>query len=188
MGTKKFIYFLAEAPNYPNEIFASSANEVKKMILENIPDESQIIKIIEVKEKPEQKQTNIEKAISADPDDYKNGKDFFNDIVQNASKVKNTSPSSSVNFIEEELKPSEEKNEQRLDINPIKSAEESMKKSPPRFFEESGIQFKFDNGELFKKAWVNAPLDEYRIINKKTNKIVSDDKFMIEKIEWVKIE
>ena len=46
---KKYVYFLADSPEYPNEIYANSPMEVKRLIMESIPDESQILKIIEVK-------------------------------------------------------------------------------------------------------------------------------------------
>ena len=59
--------------------------------------------------------------------------------------------------------------------------------NPPTFFTEGGLEFKLDNGVLYKKAFVETT-SEFRIINKKTGKIEDPTRFAVEIREWVRVE
>lgn len=59
---------------------------------------------------------------------------------------------------------------------------------PPKFFSEAGIDFKLENGRLYKKAWKELPMnEEFRIIRIKTGSIADSSQFSLERLEWVEI-
>jgi len=184
---KKFVYFLSDSPTYPNEIYANSPTEVKKLILESVPDESQILKIIEMKpnqsdqqmqNQQNQQQIDANVGQDMDPNDFKNANDFFNNVMNAAIKREASKP------IEKPIRQIETK---ETSVKPI----EEPVHTAPKFFEEAGIQFKLENGKLFKKSWVNVSDDDmpqFRIKVRKTGKLADEDKFVLEKLEWVEIK
>jgi len=160
---KKYIYYLQDSPNYPNTIMANSKDEVKKLILENVPDESQILKIIEASDSS----NNEPKAVYAEPDDYANSQDFFNDVIKAGGKVG-----------------------EKIAQTPVGSSSAvSAQPAPVKYFEEGGVQFKLENNKVFKRSWVEANGDdsEFRIISAKTGKVIGNDKFKLERLVWVEI-
>lgn len=173
---KKFYYFLQDQPQYANKILANSKNEVKSLLMENLSDESSILKILSEEEMVAKSNPN-NNAIYAEAEDYKSGNDFMNDMIKSATKVATTkSNNTSV------IKPEQEvvNQPQNNIVN---------KQSQPKYFEEAGIQFKLENGKLYKKIWKDANDNEinFRIINLKTNKEVDKSKFKLEKLDWVEI-
>lgn len=68
---------------------------------------------------------------------------------------------------------------------PEKQKEEEI---PPKFFSEAGIDFKLENGRLYKKAWKELPMsEEFRVIRIKTGAIADSSQFSLERLEWVEI-
>lgn len=69
-------------------------------------------------------------------------------------------------------------------------------KEPVKYFIDNGIQFKLDNGKLFKKVWKTVPIDvymsedgqkvfpEFRIVNKETGKQVNTTKYDVQQLVW----
>ena len=189
---KRYVFFLANSPTYPNEIYANSPQEVKKLIMESIPDPSQILKIVEV-----DKNASLEsnKAVAnhqndfqeVDPDNFKNANDFFESIVNTAVKKS------------ESLKKEEAPQQKVVDVKEEKPLPKQVPQQPqvaneepiaPRFFEEAGIKFKLENGKIYKQSWIEVKNDEsanFRFKNKKTNHLVDSEKFIVEKLEWVEI-
>ncbi len=198
---KKFVFYLADSPNYPNEIFANSIYEAKSLILESIPDESQILKIIDVGAQQNQQvsgqlrntqQQPVQEDL--DPDNFNNASDFFTSVMNTAytEEAKKKAAEKVEAEVEEEKKKDEipievtsEPVKQIESVPPVVKAEE-----PPKFFEEAGIQFKLENGKLFKRSWINVsddPEPQFRIKSKKTGKLADLEKFSLEKLEWIEI-
>lgn len=68
-----------------------------------------------------------------------------------------------------------------------------------KYFNDNGIQFKLENGQLYKKIWENVNLDittdqngnqiypEIRLINIETNKPTKSSKIGVQKLVWKKL-
>lgn len=84
-----------------------------------------------------------------------------------------------------------------------------LKKAEVKYFTESGIKFKLENGELYKKEWVDEPIEPYmdkvtdpktgeekeveiipdfRLVNKETGKPVKLSKYILQQAVWKKLE
>lgn len=82
-------------------------------------------------------------------------------------------------------------------------------KTETKYFTESGIKFKLENGELYKKEWVDEPIEPYmdkvtdpktgeekeveiipdfRLVNKETGKPVKLSKYVLQQAVWKKLE
>jgi hypothetical protein len=68
-------------------------------------------------------------------------------------------------------------------------------KSEPKYFNDDGIQYKLEDGKMFKQTWKPVPDEQidslgnifysnYRIINKDTGKQVKSSKYIIEHLDW----
>lgn len=68
-------------------------------------------------------------------------------------------------------------------------------KSETKYFNDDGIQYKFEDGKMFKQVWKPVPNEQvdglgnigysnYRIINKDTGKQVKSSKYIIEHLDW----
>ena len=181
---RKFIYFLQDSPSYPNEIFASSKEEVRNLILESIgPDNEGSIIGIYSAEEIQKKQSQGAGAIYSDASEYGNSKDFFNDVIK-AGKIVGQSIEQEENNVQVDELPKLPKTENTNISN--KTAIHDVK-----YFEEGGFQFKLENGKVYKKKWINISSsessDEYRIINSVTKKPIKSDKYEIEKLDWVEL-
>ena len=183
MANKKFVYFLADSPNYPNEIWAQSKAEVRQLLLETIPDETAILKIIEAN--PQNNDSQNPENFTMDSDDFSNGGDYFNNLLNSANKICAVKEQDEVS----------QKNTGIAQIQqmqqPFEAAVPSKPQQETKYFEEAGIKFKLENGCLFKKVWVSVndgDSPEYRILNAKTGKPITADKFRLEKLEWQQIE
>ena len=192
---QKYIYYLADSPTYPNEIFASSKAEVRKLILENVPDESHILKIIEAP-----KATAADDAKQAvqsapeeeiDPNDFKDSQDYFKAVMSMAQKESAKQPVSSVQAPPQpQPQPRPEPKQAAPAPVQVPAPVQPPVKQPPKIFEEAGMFFKLEDGKLFKKQWVNVSggdLPQFRIKSATTGKIVPNDKYIVEKLEWVEI-
>ena len=82
-------------------------------------------------------------------------------------------------------------------------------KTETKYFTESGIKFKLENGELYKKEWQDTPIEPYmdkvtdpktgeekeveiipdfRLVNKETGKPVKLSKYVLQQAVWKKLE
>ena len=207
---KKFVYFLSDSPSYPNEIYANSAAEVKKLILESVPDESQILKIIEVRpnqaaeggaQAPAPAAQDARRGEDIDPNDFSNANDFFSSVM-GAAIEKGKAEQPEAKAMEEE-KAAEEEEEAPARQQPQPAAEckggvplqaercGCAEAGPAKFFEEAGIQFKLEGGRIFKRSWVNVSDEDepmFRIRVRKTGRLADEEKFLLEKLEWVEIK
>ena len=82
-------------------------------------------------------------------------------------------------------------------------------KTETKYFTESGIKFKLENGELYKKEWVDEPIEPYmdkvtdpktgeekeveiipdfRLVNKETGKPVKLSKYVLQQAVWKKLQ
>ena len=68
-------------------------------------------------------------------------------------------------------------------------------KTEPKYFNDNGVQYKLENGKMFKQAWKSVPDEQtdevgnivysnYRIINKETGKQIKSPKYIIEHLDW----
>ena len=85
---------------------------------------------------------------------------------------------------------------QQLEPAEVTTNNAVVKKEPIKYFIDNGIQFKLDNGKLFKKVWQTVPIDaymsedgqkvfpEFRIINKETGKQVNTTKYDVQQLVW----
>jgi hypothetical protein len=85
---------------------------------------------------------------------------------------------------------------QQLEPAEVTTNNAVVKKEPIKYFIDNGIQFKLDNGKLFKKVWQTVPIDaymsedgqkvfpEFRIINKETGKQVNTTKYNVQQLVW----
>lgn len=86
---------------------------------------------------------------------------------------------------------------------------QQLRKTETKYFTESGIKFKLENGELYKKEWTDTPIEPYmdkvtdpktgeekeveiipdfRLINKDTRKPVKNSKVILQQAIWKKLE
>jgi hypothetical protein len=182
---KKYVYFLQDSPNYPNEILASSASEVRSLILESIgaDNESMILNIIAADEYYNKGKS----AIYSDPNDYANSNDFFNSVINSGKKI-GAALNEEVQMqpVQQQVQPVQQQMTQS-----VQQAQQIQQSQNVKYFEDNGIKYKLENGILYKNNWV--PVDElsdkenYRIINNSTNRVVSSDKYRIEKLDWKEI-
>ena len=206
---KKFVYFLSDSPSYPNEIYANSAAEVKKLILESVPDESQILKIIEVRpnqaaeggaQAPAPAAQDARREEDIDPNDFSNANDFFSSVMGAAIEKEKGKAEPEAKAMEEEAA-EEEEPPARQQPQPVAEGKAGVplqaercccaEAGPAKFFEEAGIQFKLEGGRIFKRSWVNVSDEDepmFRIRVRKTGKLADEEKFLLEKLEWVEIK
>jgi hypothetical protein len=215
---QKFYYFLEDNPNYPNMIMAKNKLDVKRIVTEDLGSYgSNIVSILSedefFKAANDQPQTccsennvnpnvnrstiiseNNKSAIYADSSEYESSASFMNDVLNAAS---NSAINASLNNVEN----NEDKNQVYTNTEKLGKVEFIMNNTqtcqntqtdiePPRYFEDSGIQFKLEKGILYKKVWAEISSDDindFRIINVKTNKNVDRAKFKLEKLIWKKI-
>ena len=198
---QKFYYFLSDNPSYPNVLMATNKNEVKKILLEDLgPHGSEIISIlseeefnkkmnIPIQKNNFEKSTVINKsAIYADSTEYDNSANFMNDVIQAATAVAINSDSSNNLHANNECK-NDAPPAPRVEFIDAYSKDDTNNLDI-KYFEESGIQFKFEKGILYKRVWTeisDQELNEFRIINAKTNRKTDISKFKLERLVWKKI-
>jgi len=165
---EKFYYFLAENPNYPEMMIASSKAEVKSLILENIgrENESSILNILSEKEFAGKNNNEPE---FQDPGDFNSGNDFFNSIIKGANK-----------------KLSDEAG--NTEVYATLGEANSIVETPVKYFEAGGEQFKMENGKIYKKVWREvSDKESFRIISSSSSKPIKSDKYKIENLIWEEI-
>ena len=180
---KKYVYFLQDSPQYPNEIIASSKEEVRNLILDSIgPDNEGMILDIVLADVYYKKGQS---AIYSDPNEYANSNDFFNSVLNAGKKIGEG--------LNEEAPPAQpnkniETNQLETTSNETPQTFKSNDSNEPKYFEDNGIKYKLENGILYKNNWISVEelpdKDNYRIVSNSTNKVISSDKYRIEKLDW----
>lgn len=160
----KFYYYLKYNPNYPNPIVAKDKNEAMRIVLSELAESDAVVKMLTAAEagfeQPEQPAVEHfeQKSIPS--------KESVSETVQKTCDNKEANESDGI-------------------VNDQKQIVQAL---PVKFFTEAGIDFKLENGKLFKKSWVNlSDSDEYRIVKVKTGAVVSKDQFVLERLDWVEI-
>ena len=84
---------------------------------------------------------------------------------------------------------------EELSLNDLLEKSETTKQ-PVKYFIDNGLQFKLDNGQLFKKVWRTVSITpymsdtgqqvfpEFRIINKETGKQINSTKYDVQQLVW----
>lgn len=194
---------------HPQSINGQSKQEIFNLLKENVPEES-IVSVLTQKEyyakvsnKQFQQNEKVQQMANMDADNFSNGNDFLNHMIQAATAVgeiqeanivANNSSSSSLDLMSQNDLSNQHIEQQEQKIIKIEpKAVQSLQCNsiePPKFFEESGIKFKLENGKLYKKSWHTIDLEavntdiEYRIKNKTTGKPINSDKYELQKLEW----
>lgn len=183
---KKYIYFLQDSPNYPNEILASSINEVRSLILDSIglDNEGMILNIVLADEYYNKGKS----AIYSDPNDYANSNDFFNSVINSGKEIGATINNEDVKNQQNNNVVPEQKNINQQQIQQPTNVQQSQN---VKYFEDNGIKYKLENGVLYKNNWISVDelpdKDNYRIVSNSTNRVVSSEKYRIEKLDWKEI-
>ena len=173
----RFYYILQENPHHPEMIMASSKQEVKSILMENLNSEDQILNIFSEDEFNKiYNQNGSVNAIYADPNDYKNGNDFFNSVINSAKAEGINNENSQQNQV-----PVQQSIQQPNNVQP----------SVSHVFELNGEKIMVKDNKLYKLAWFPIKDDEqsnYRILNQKTNKEVKNENYIIQKLDWIEVE
>jgi hypothetical protein len=183
---KKYIYFLQDSPNYPNEILASSINEVRSLILDSIglDNEGMILNIVLA----DDYYNKGKSAIYSDPNDYANSNDFFNSVINSGKEIGATINNEDVKNQQNNNVVPEQKNINQQQIQQPTNVQQSQN---VKYFEDNGIKYKLENGILYKNNWISVDelpdKDNYRIVSNSTNRVVSSEKYRIEKLDWKEI-
>lgn len=183
---KKYIYFLQDSPNYPNEILASSINEVRSLILDSIglDNEGMILNIVLA----DDYYNKGKSAIYSDPNDYANSNDFFNSVINSGKEIGSTLNNEDVKNQQNNNVVPEQKNINQQQIQQSTNVQQSQN---VKYFEDNGIKYKLENGILYKNNWISVDelpdKDNYRIVSNSTNRVVSSEKYRIEKLDWKEI-
>lgn len=62
-----------------------------------------------------------------------------------------------------------------------------LPKTETKFYNDNGVDFKIENGELYKKTWTDVDMKNFRILNVDTNKEFKGKNQKIQILDWVKI-
>lgn len=181
---KKYVYFLQDSPQYPNEIMASSIEEVKSLILESIgADNEGMILNIELAKDYYNKGQN---PIYSDPNEYANSKDFFNTVISAGKKIGTELNEDEDGYVQP-IQPQQDISFDQINLIQKKD----VISNGPKYFEDNGVKYKLENGILYKNNWVPVnelpDKDDYRIVSNSTNKVISSDKYRIEKLDWISL-
>lgn len=177
----RFYYILQENPHHPEMIIASSKQEVKSILMENLNSEDQILNIFS--ESEFNKMYNNDgsvNAIYADSNNYKNAKDFFNNVIKaagsEAENIQHQEEHNNLKPINDDQPVQEQKVEENIDV---------------KIFELNGEKIMVKNNKLYKLSWFSIKDDDlsnYRILNQKTGKEVKNENYIIQKLDWIEVQ
>lgn len=158
--------------NHPTEINAKDKAEANSFLLENVPQEY-IHSILSVSEFNAKFNTNIKEQSEQS---MQMQEQIVNNVNSQIYTDKASNCSAQVNNVLQQT---------------IFTDTTTKTESLPTYFEDDGIQFKLENGVLYKKTWETITLntDEYRCVNKNTKKEVQlPDKYQIQHFCWKSIK
>lgn len=204
----KFLVILSDiqgTPDYlhPSEIFGKNKAEIQNLVKETVPAEN-IINIFTVDEYNKFINSKQFKAINSSQNinstNSEDGNIFMENMIQKATQyaeIMNESTDSNT-FTSNEYTDSDTFTDSNKNLKFVNN--EQNKKNSVKYFIDNGIQFKLENGQLFKKIWETVPITEYlnnsgqkvfpefRIINKETKKPIKSTKFEVQQLVWKPLE
>lgn len=153
---------------HPSEIYGSSKQEVFNILSADVPKEF----IAGVYTKAE-----FNALIGNNTVQEQDGNAFMNQMIQTASEYAantNIQNNHTMTLTDLQVEP----------INHDQRVSDEIK-----YFEDNGIKYKFSNGNLYKKVWIDLTVDdeslaEYRIVNANTKKPINNPKYRIEHLDW----
>ena len=194
-------------PDYSNpmEINAKSKNEAYNLVAQDVPAETiagtftvpeyqQVLMKLRGKTGiPQQHVQQNQSLIPQNTVDDISGKDFLQNSINEAMIVaKGTQKSQEVsNVISEQPF-------QHTQVSPI--IQQNIVQNKVQYFMDDGIQFKIDNGILYKKVWETVQIEEYQnnegqmvkpefqIIIKETGKKLNSTKYAVQQLVWKPIQ
>jgi len=198
-------------PDYqhPSEINGRSKQEVFNLIRDEVPQQN-IVGIYTESEYEKIIKSSAVSALSNPGLDEMSGQAFFEQMIQTATKV----------GIENEQQQILDESQSQTEPEYVKETEPTVKQpvyteqhSPqlvktepieicgcgdnePKYFTDNNIEFKLENGKLYKKCWQTIKpkqidenskeiiFDNYRIINHETGKPIKNTRYTIQVLDW----
>ena len=194
-------------PDYSNpmEINAKSKNEAYNLVAQDVPAETiagtftvpeyqQVLMKLRGKTGiPQQHVQQNQSLIPQNTVDDISGKDFLQNSINEAMIVaKGTQKSQEVSNV------ISEQQFQHTQVSPI--IQQNIVQNKVQYFMDDGIQFKIDNGILYKKVWETVQIEEYQnnegqmvkpefqIINKETGKKINSSKYVVQQLIWKSVQ
>ena len=194
-------------PDYSNpmEINAKSKNEAYNLVAQDVPAETiagtftvpeyqQVLMKLRGKTgMPQQQVQQTQPLIPQNTVDDMSGKDFLQNSINEAMNV-----AKGVQKTQEVSNVISEQQFQHAQASPI--IQQNIVQNKVQYFMDDGIQFKIDNGILYKKVWETVQIEEYQnnegqmvkpefqIIIKETGKKLNSTKYAVQQLVWKPIQ
>ncbi|MBO5142770.1 MAG: hypothetical protein J6J11_09150 [Treponema sp.] len=194
-------------PDYSNpmEINAKSKNEAYNLVAQDVPAETiagtftvpeyqQVLMKLRGKTgMPQQQVQQTQPLIPQNTVDDMSGKDFLQNSINEAMNV-----AKGVQKTQEVSNVISEQQFQHAQASPI--IQQNIVQNKVQYFMDDGIQFKIDNGILYKKVWETVQIEEYQnnegqmvkpefqIIIKETGKKLNSSKYAVQQLVWKPIK
>lgn len=194
-------------PDYSNpmEINAKSKNEAYNLVAQDVPAETiagtftvpeyqQVLMKLRGKTgTPQQQVQQNQPMIPQNAVDDMSGKDFLQNSINEAMNV-----AKGVQKTQEVSNVISEQQFQHAQTSPI--IQQNIVQNKVQYFMDDGIQFKIDNGILYKKVWETVQIEEYQnnegqmvkpefqIIIKETGKKLNSSKYAVQQLVWKPIK
>ena len=194
-------------PDYSNpmEINAKSKNEAYNLVAQDVPAETiagtftvpeyqQVLMKLRGKTgMPQQQVQQTKPLIPQNTVDDMSGKDFLQNSINEAMNV-----AKGVQKTQEVSNVISEQQFQHAQASPI--IQQNIVQNKVQYFMDDGIQFKIDNGILYKKVWEIVQIEEYQnnegqmvkpefqIIIKETGKKLNSSKYAVQQLVWKPIK
>ena len=203
----KFLVILSDmngSPDYkhPSEINGKIKDEIKNLLKEDVPEEN-IVAIFTEDEYIQFINSKKFKAITSgnymdeDPGD---GNKFLDNMIQKANAVASALEEDNSIQANNYNVSSNVSSSQPIDNNINNVTYNNLNNISPKYFIDNGIQFKLENGQLYKKVWKSVQIEEYmndegqkvfpefRIVNKETGKPIKSSKYDVQQLVWQLLE
>lgn len=192
-------------PDYSNpmEINAKSKNEAYNLVAQDVPPETiagtftvpeyqQLLMRMRGKSGNNQNQIPAQPSVPQENDENISGKDFLQNSIKEAIKTAKGNIETPQSF---ESFPQQISQNQKQIIQ-----QQNIVQNKVQYFMDDGIQFKIDNGVLYKKVWETVPSEEYinsdgqvvkpefQIIVKETGKKFNSTKYAIQQLIWKPVQ
>ena len=185
------------------EINAKSKNEAYNLVAQDVPPETiagtftvpeyqQLLMRMRGKSGNNQNQIPAQPSVPQENDENISGKDFLQNSIKEAIKTAKGNIEIPQSF---ESFPQQISQNQKQIIQ-----QQNIVQNKVQYFMDDGIQFKIDNGVLYKKVWETVPSEEYinsdgqvvkpefQIIVKETGKKFNSTKYAIQQLIWKPVQ
>jgi hypothetical protein len=205
----KFYIVLSDmqgTPDYrhPSEINGRSKQEVFNLIRDEVPQQN-IVGIYTEFEYEKLIKSSSVSALSNPGLDEMSGQAFFEQMIQTATKVGMENEQYALDESQNQSRPQAQPQSEPEYVNateqhspqPVKTEPiEICGDNTPKYFTDNGIEFKLENGKLYKKCWQTIKptqidenskeiiFDNYRIINHETGKPIRNTRYTIQVLDW----